>query len=287
MVLGMFTMEDKLETQMDNIAFRNQTDPFYFGESPQKLYGCYHLPQKLHDKTFAIVLCYPIGQEYIRSHRAFYQLAIHLSLAGFHILRFDYFGCGDSEGDYEDGSLLQWTNDIQTAIAEMQKRSGLTDVCLIGLRMGATLALQAAADCPHIESIILWEPVFDGKRYLKELAKSQQDFLNQMSGRKEREIAGSGISNEILGFPMTPKLKQDLEMIHLDHLKLRSDVRLLILRNRKDSDCFNVTSHFKKSHPHADFQVIADHIVWTEDLYKRLIPLKVISYLVKWVDRVR
>ncbi|MGZ3596086.1 MAG: serine aminopeptidase domain-containing protein [Syntrophales bacterium] len=271
---------------MDN-DFQNEMEPFYFGESPKKLYGCHHLPQKLHDKACAIVLCYPIGQEYIRSHRAFYQLAVYLSRAGFHVLRFDYFGCGDSEGDFEDGSLLQWTNDIQTAIAEMQKRSGLTGVCLIGLRIGATLALQAVADCPHIESVILWEPVSDGKLYLKELAKTQRDFLSQMSGRKKREIAGSGISNEVLGFPMTLKLKQDLEMIHQDHLKLRPDVRLLILGNRKGSDCFNGTSHFKKSHLHADFQVIVDHIVWTEDVYKRLIPLKVISYLVKWVDRVQ
>jgi alpha/beta superfamily hydrolase len=271
---------------MDNVAFWNQIEPFYFGESPKKLYGCHHLPQKLQNKTYAIVLCYPIGQEYIRSHRAFYQLAVYLSRAGFHVLRFDYFGCGDSEGDFEDGSLLQWTNDIQTGIAEIQKRSGLTDVCLIGLRIGATLALKAVADCHHIKSLILWEPVFDGKLFLKEMAKTQRDFLNQLPGRKKWEFTWSRMPDEVLGFSMTPQLKQDLEMIRLDQLKLRSDVRLLILCNRRGSDCFNRTFHFKKSHPHADFQEIVDHIVWREDLHKRLIPLNVINYLVHWVDRV-
>jgi alpha/beta superfamily hydrolase/acyl carrier protein len=274
-------------SDMDNVAFRNQIEPFYFRKSPKKLYGCHHLPQNSHDKAYAIVLCYPIGQEYIRSHRAFYQLAVYLSRAGFHVLRFDYFGCGDSEGDFEEGSLLQWTNDIQTAIAEIQRRSGLTGVCLIGLRVGATLALQAVADCPHIESVILWEPVFNGKFYLRELAKTQRDFLNQLPSRKKREFTRPNISDEVLGFPMTSKLKQDLEMIHLDHLKFDSNIRFLILGNRKDSDCFNGTSHFKKSLPQADFRVIVDHIVWTEDVYKRLIPLKVISYLVNWVSRVQ
>ncbi len=81
-------------------------------------------------RTCAVVLCYPIGQEYIRSHRAIYQLAVRLSQAGFHVLRFDYFGCGDSEGDFEEGSLAQWTSDIHSAIAEIQERSGLTSICL-------------------------------------------------------------------------------------------------------------------------------------------------------------
>ena len=54
-----------------------------------------------------MVLCYPGGQEYIRSRRAFRQLAIRLSSAGFPVLRFDYHGCGDSSGDDDEGKISQ------------------------------------------------------------------------------------------------------------------------------------------------------------------------------------
>ena len=44
----------------------------------------------------AIVLCQPLGHGYLRAHRAFRNLAVSLASQGFHVLRFDYYGCGDS-----------------------------------------------------------------------------------------------------------------------------------------------------------------------------------------------
>jgi uncharacterized protein len=272
---------------MDNAAVQNEIVPFYFGISPKRLYGCHHLPQTLNTRTSAVVLCYPIGQEYIRSHRAIYQLAVRLSQAGFHVLRFDYFGCGDSEGDFEDGSLAQWTNDIHSAIAEIQERSALASISLIGLRIGATLALQAAAGCRHVKSIVLWEPIFDGRLHLKELAKTQENFLRQAMGSKEWKPGRSGLPDEILGFPFTSQLQQDLERIEPGRLELSSNIRLLTLSNSDQSDCYNGSLLFAQSHPHADFHIIADHMVWEEELYKRLIPYNTLQYLVKWEGAVQ
>jgi uncharacterized protein len=270
---------------MDDAVFQNEIVPFYFGISPKMLYGCHHMPQGMRTKACGVVLCSPIGQEYIQSHRAAYQLAVRLSQAGFHVLRFDYFGCGDSGGDFEEGSLLQWTSDIHTAIEEMQERSGLTSVCLIGLRIGATLALKAANDCHHVDSIILWEPIFDGKHYLEELAKAQQEFSSQMSGRNKWALSRSEIANEVVGFPFTSNLKEDLARINMDSLKLRSDVKVLTLYNSEESKRVN-GNHFTQNHPHADSQLIVDHKVWANELYKRLIPFKTLGHLVNWVDTV-
>ena len=68
-----------------------------------------------------MVLCYPWGSEYIHAHRALRQLATRLSMAGFHTLRFDYFGTGDSAGEMEDADLGVWEDDIETAIEELKK----------------------------------------------------------------------------------------------------------------------------------------------------------------------
>jgi len=82
-------------------------ETFYFGESPKQLYGAYHPPRDFNDRKVAVVLCYPIINEYLRAHRAFVRLATQLATEGFHVLRFDYFGCGDSYGDDDDGNLTE------------------------------------------------------------------------------------------------------------------------------------------------------------------------------------
>ena len=106
---------------------------FYFGPTDKSLFGIYHKPKSMKDRRKGIVLCYPMGQEYIRSHRALHQLAIKLSGTGFHVLRFDYYGCGDSFGYCQEGNLNQWTQDIQIAIQKLKSYEYVSNTCLCNL----------------------------------------------------------------------------------------------------------------------------------------------------------
>ena len=72
------------------------TETFFFGNPGSPLYGSYESPSASVRRDCGIVLCYPLMAEYLRSHRAFRQLAVRLAEAGFPVLRFDYFGSGDS-----------------------------------------------------------------------------------------------------------------------------------------------------------------------------------------------
>ena len=54
-------------------------NPFFFGESERALFGLYHPPKSATVRELGVVLCYPMGQEYMRAHRAFRQLALILS----------------------------------------------------------------------------------------------------------------------------------------------------------------------------------------------------------------
>ncbi|HEV1995804.1 MAG TPA: alpha/beta hydrolase, partial [Candidatus Acidoferrum sp.] len=143
--------------------------PLYFGLPETLLYGCFHEPHAGRSRDCAVVLCPPIGHEYVNSHRALRQLAARLSDAGFPVLRFDYFGSGDSSGDIEEGSIPQWLDDISQAILEIRRRTGLTSLCLAGLRLGASLSLLAAAERSDIASLVLWDPVVKGRSYLNGL----------------------------------------------------------------------------------------------------------------------
>jgi alpha/beta superfamily hydrolase len=78
--------------------------PLLFGSADAPLYGVHHAPQAAPQRT-GIVLCYPFGQEYMRAHRACRQLAMLLAKKGYHVLRFDYSGTGNSSGDVDSASL--------------------------------------------------------------------------------------------------------------------------------------------------------------------------------------
>jgi len=73
--------------------------PFYFGAPGKELFGCLHAPEPDCCLDCGVVVCQPFGHEYVNSHRALRQLAKRLVDAGFPVLRFDYYGCGDSRGE--------------------------------------------------------------------------------------------------------------------------------------------------------------------------------------------
>ncbi|HVQ29080.1 MAG TPA: alpha/beta hydrolase, partial [Vicinamibacteria bacterium] len=114
-------------------------------------------------------MCAPAGQEYLRAHRAFLQLAERLAALGFDVLRFDYFGCGDSAGDDHEGRLDVWLENTKAAIEEVEALCGSDRVSLVGLRLGAALAAQAQAGRGAPSALVLWDPVLDGPRYLEAL----------------------------------------------------------------------------------------------------------------------
>src|SRR4051794_38121763 len=174
--------------------------PFYFGTSQQQLFGVYHPPGAKPPRQSAIVLCQPLGHEYLRAHRAFRNLGVALAGQGCHVLRFDYFGCGDSGGDGEQATVEQNLADLDAAIDEIKDTSGIARVSLVGLRFGATLAALAAARRRDIERIVLWDPVSDGRAYLDEVRDLHDRWLHDRMGEA---VTCDPFHREVLGFPMT------------------------------------------------------------------------------------
>ena len=126
-------------------------EPFFFGGESRPLFGVYHPPTGARIRDVGVVLCYPMGQEYTCVHRAFLQLARRLSSTGFHVLRFDFWGCGDSAGTCEEGRPRLWVQDIATAI-EALRDGQATRICIVGLRWGATLAALCCSQRCDVQS---------------------------------------------------------------------------------------------------------------------------------------
>ena len=145
----------------------------FFGSTSRPLFGAYHTPPASVAGRGAALLCPPWGQEYLVSHRIFRRLAVRLSESGYHVLRFDYFGTGDSAGEREDGDLGSWQEDAAAAVEELRDMSGFPTVAAFGIRLGAVVAWRLASERLDVNTAVLWDPVVNGTEYVRELLAAQ------------------------------------------------------------------------------------------------------------------
>jgi uncharacterized protein len=259
-------------------------DHLFFGESPQSLFGCYHPPSMERECSHSILLCYPFGHEYIRVHRVFRRLAINLASNGFHVFRFDYFGTGDSSGDPEQARLRQWIENIYKASEQLQLRSKLSRVCLVGLRLGATMAVMAAKELPEMDALVLWEPVVNGSEYLRELAIEQYRFEESTLGCKIEIKCDSrnSIPNEILGFPISPLLLDDLRQVDLMTIPVHAkDIHVVLGTDTPEVNAYCELLGDGKRQISKD--VINDQTIWIEEPYKSVVPVHTLNSIVNWI----
>ena len=148
-------------------------NPFYFGNSNHPLYGVFHPPAAQELRSEAILLCPPFGQEYMRSHRAYRQLALLLNKRGFPVLRFDYRGTGDSFGELKDTNICDWLEDINVAAEELKHTAQVENISIVGLRLGGLLASAASSTSTKlkISRLILWDTLPSGKDFHEDLVQ--------------------------------------------------------------------------------------------------------------------
>lgn len=154
--------------------------PFFFAREDARLFGILHLPEGA-AKPLAFVMSHPFGEEKLWSHRVFVSCARALAARGHAVLRFDYFGAGDSSGMSADASLDSHRADLQAALGALEQRvPAIEQIGLIGLRLGATFAAlltESNAQQPisarlRDAPLVLWDPVLDGDAYFQELLRS-------------------------------------------------------------------------------------------------------------------
>ena len=203
--------------------------PLFFGSASRKLYGVYQPasgPAPRGTRAQGVVLCYPGVQEYNTAHQAFRKLSGLLSRAGLHVLRFDYFGTGDSAGEMHDGTPEEWVEDVRTAAAELTDLAGIRAISLVGYRLGAALAASTVESGLKVEDLVFWDPVVSGEDYIAELEfrdRQENLLLIHPTSRFERG------KTEILGYPFSPALRSSLQKLDLRRVDTKDAGRLVLV----------------------------------------------------------
>ena len=109
----------------------------------------------------AVLLITGSGQEdrdeSIFGHKPFAVIADFLTRRGFAVLRVDDRQIGKSTGDLSKATTLDFSKDVETSLAELQKRKEIdpNKIGLIGHSEGGLIAAMVAAENPKVRFIIL------------------------------------------------------------------------------------------------------------------------------------
>jgi alpha-beta hydrolase superfamily lysophospholipase len=187
--------------------------PVWFGRPERPLYGWLHTAPAAAVAPTAAVLCPSLGIEGLAAHRTYRRLAGALAGAGIDALRVDYDGTGDSAGAQGDpGRVHAWSASIGEAVSAC-RAGGANAVIVIGMRAGALLAVAALQEV-RTEGLVLWDPVADGRSFLRE-----QRALRMIS--VEAPVVDDG-SVEGPGVVFDPATAEDL-----GHLRLAASIGAL------------------------------------------------------------
>jgi len=116
-------------------------------------------------------------------------------------VRFDYFGHGESDGDFADGTITRWREDALAVLAELTEGP----VVLVGSSMGGWIACLAAMAVPErIKALVLIAPAPDFTEKL---------MAPEMSAEAKAEMAATGVwlrpSEYGDPYPITRSLLED------------------------------------------------------------------------------
>ncbi len=91
----------------------------------------------------------------------------------FNVVLFDFRGCGESQGRFEDITLTGQIDDLNSVI-KWAKQEGFNKIGCVGRSFGGTTAICAASENKDIYSVVTWaapadlESVFNMKKYEKD-----------------------------------------------------------------------------------------------------------------------
>lgn len=218
-----------------------------------KLFGILHIAEK--EKSGGVILFHGFTGNKCESHFVFTKLARNLCKEGINVLRFDFYGSGDSEGRFEEMTLYTEMDDGESAFEYFKNLDFIEEnkIGVLGLSMGAITATYIASKFPQVKDLCLWSPLAypsiikrkivtrkikrkleeDGKAYIpgmghfigKEFIKSceevkMEDFAKKYRGKvfiiHTKDDASLDLKNPFFYFKNFHKNSISLKMLILD-----------------------------------------------------------------------
>jgi len=145
-----------------------------------------------------------------KSYKITRNLATGIEGGGYAVLRFDFTGLGESEGEFTDTSVTTYVGDLEAAARYMQQR-GYGPCVMVGHSLGGAAVLLAATGVPEVKAVVAVAAPATAD-HVQRLFSSRHVDEALKTGQVEVRIAGRT-------FPIAAEFFRDLERHGtLDHI---------------------------------------------------------------------
>lgn len=143
---------------MQDVAIAAHEQPVYFPAGDDTLFGIHTHPERANGVGVVLIQGGDTVNISMHRNRLAVRLARRLARDGYHVIRFDYHGLGESTGVIRSLHLHNpFTDDTQGAAAYLRSL-GIDSLVLIGACFGSRTALSSAPDIPETAALILATP---------------------------------------------------------------------------------------------------------------------------------
>ena len=232
----------------------------------------------------AAILCNPFGSEQNCLYRCYRTLAERLALAGLSVLRFDYYGTGNSPGhDRETGLVRAWLDSIHAAVDFMAGEAGAENVYLFGTRLGATLATAVASEpgAGRIGGIALWNPFDTGGDFCREILFAQK--LTARNGEPSVPASSAGPDREVSGFVLTAATIADLRRVDLLATAELPVSRALVLARRATLPEVRLVGHLRSRGVQTEHEFLPGITEAMGAPDQNVFPVDVVDRVTNWI----
>lgn len=200
-------------------------DAFFLPTRSGSLFCLYHSPKGPVQRGQVLHL-HPFAEELNTCRRISAQFARALAAAGYAVLQFDMYGCGDSEGDFGDATWTTWLNNAHDALDELNRRAGepteAAPLWMWGVRSGALLSANMLAGMDTPCHLLWWQPVVSGSQVLQQWLRldAAREWLSKDKERMEAaptlsEQLNRGQDVHVAGYRITPEMARELNTRHM------------------------------------------------------------------------
>lgn len=160
----------------ENVTFAN--------DEGVELAGILNLPEDEKPRAYAIFAhCFTCS----KNNLATAEIARALSRRRIAVLRFDFTGLGDSNGEFSDTDFSHNVRDLLAA-ARFLTENDKTPTILIGHSLGGTAAFHAATQIPSVKAVVSIAAPFHPRHAIKLFGEARQKI--EKNGAAQVSIAG-------------------------------------------------------------------------------------------------
>ncbi len=248
--------------------------PIKFPNKKLDIMGTLHIPEGKQNFP-GVVLLHGFTANKIEPHRLFWKISKQLEENGVASLRFDYRGCGESEGNSQDFTIKDYMADAKKAVKKLLKTKGLdkNNIALIGISTGGIVAAYVANQLSDIiKKVVLLSAVAKpAETFFSKPKKENPTFLDQYKNGMV-DLKGNLYSKKF--FDIAKRLKP------VDKIKEFNGQILLIHSDKDESVSMEHMNEYANAKPNAQKVVInnADHTFNNSEKEKEVIN-KIVNFL--------